>query len=261
MALRNEGLEEEILSNRAFTKCNFPKDWISDQKKKLSQPPMDKKGSGAHLTIKGDFESILKTNSYFQLLEDRQSERVYTDQSLSQQQLAFMLWSAQGVKYTRNEYASMRPVPSGGARHPFELYFTVQENGVEGLEPGIYHYLPFENVGSKDVAIEYLGPLENYEEQVKGMLVGQKWAAKAPVTLFLSCVAYRAEWRYSILAHRVLLIDLGHVGQNIMLSASAMGLGSCCIAAFDAEKCDDVLDLDGVEEYTVYAVPFGYVKE
>jgi nitroreductase len=45
-----------------------------------------------------------------------------------------------------------------------------------------------------------------------------------------------------------------------MLSAAALGLGSCCLAAFDVEKCDSVLKLDGLEEYTVYAATVGYVK-
>jgi len=92
------------------------------------------------------------------------------------------------------------------------------------------------------------------------MLAFQKWATSAPVVVYLTCVAYRAEWRYSIMAHRVVLIDLGHVGQNLMLSASAMGLGSCCIAAYDQTLCDQALGIDGYEEYTVYACTIGKTK-
>jgi SagB-type dehydrogenase family enzyme len=257
----NKGFEKEIAFNRGFTKCSFPKDWESDQKKGLVQPPMDKKAKGELIKLEADFDNLLTIENYRDLLDTRKSERIYDeDKALTQRQLAFMLWSAQGVKYTRGEYASMRPVPSGGARHPFELYFTVRDNGVEGLKEGIYHYLPFENVGTKDVAIELISPITNYGETVSTMLSDQKWTAKAPVTFFISCIAYRAEWRYSILAHRVLLIDLGHVGQNIMLSAAALGLGSCCLAAIDVTQCDSVLKLDGIEEYTVYAVTSGYVK-
>ena len=106
----------------------------------------------------------------------------------------------------------------------------------------------------------YLGPIEEYQNTISEAVRGQKWAADAQVVLFLSCVAYRAEWRYSVLAHRVLLIDLGHVGQNIMLSATALGLGSCCIAAFNPQKSDVLLGLDGEEEYTVYIVPVGIVN-
>jgi nitroreductase len=57
-----------------------------------------------------------------------------------------------------------------------------------------------------------------------------------------------------------MLIDIGHVGQNAMLSASALGLGSCCLAAFDSAKCDQALEVDGTDEYTVYVVTVGQVK-
>jgi SagB-type dehydrogenase family enzyme len=222
---------------------------------------MDKKASGEIIKLEGGFDNLLTIENYRNLLDVRKSERLYDEnKTLTQPQLAFMLWSAQGVKYTRNEYASMRPVPSGGARHPFELYFTVRSGGVEGLEEGVYHYLPFENVGTKDVAIEFIAPITHYEETVNAMLSDQKWTTKAPVTFFVSCIAYRAEWRYSTLSHRIFLIDLGHIGQNIMLSAAALGLGSCCLAAIDVTQCDSVLKLDGSEEYTVYAATIGYVK-
>jgi SagB-type dehydrogenase family enzyme len=258
---RNKGFEKQIIFNRGFTKCTFPKDWESDQKKGLAQPPMDKKVNGDIIKLEGGFDNLLSIENYRDLLDARKSERLYDEnKALTQRQLAFMLWSVQGVKYTRGEYASMRPVPSGGARHPFELYFTVRSGGVEGLKEGVYHYLPFENVGTKDVAIEFISPIAHYGETVSNMLSEQKWTAMAPVTFFISCIAYRAEWRYSVLAHRVLLIDLGHVGQNIMLSAAALGLGSCCLAAIDVTQCDSVLQLDGSEEYTVYAATIGHVK-
>ena len=198
--------------------------------------------------------------AYTDLLDLRRSERVFADTPLSQAQLAFLLWSAQGIQDFRGagNHASLRPVPSGGARHPFELYITVRN--VEGLTPGLYHYLPLLHVGEKRVAVEFLGPMEDYEQRVTRMLVGQKWGALGPAVLFFTCVPYRAEWRYVQAAHRVMLIDLGHSGQNVMLSATALGLGSCCIAAFDTDLCDEALGVDGRDEYTVYAIPVGVVK-
>ena len=74
-------------------------------------------------------------------------------------------------------------------------------------------------------------------------------------------VAYRAEWRYGIYAHRVALIDAGHLGQNLYLAASGIGLGCCGIAAFDHEICCRMLQVDGEEEYPVYTMPVGTVSE
>jgi SagB-type dehydrogenase family enzyme len=174
--------------------------------------------------------------------------------------LAFLLWSSQGIQEIRGRnYATFRPVASGGARHAFETYFIARN--VEGLKPGIYRYLPLEHVGEKRASVEFINKPEDIEHSISDMLVGQRFAAEAGVVIFMSCVVYRAEWRYSHMAHRVALMDSGHVGQNWMLSASAMGLGSCCFAAFDQKICDETLGLDGFEEFMVYACSVGRIRK
>jgi len=259
---RNEGVWEDIRHNRDFMKCpDFTKFMpTTDQAKELPQPPLHPKAKGEAILISADFESAVTTDSYTALLDIRRSLRTYDkDEPMTKDQLAFLLWSTQGIQSVRGGgYASLRPVPSGGARHPFETYFFARN--VEGLSPGIYRYLPDEHVGEKKVAVEFITSLSDHEEQVNNMLAEQKWAIHASVVLFFTCVAYRAEWRYTTMAHRVVLIDLGHVGQNVMLSAEAMGLGSCCLAAYDQALCDKALGVDGYEEYTVYACTVGKAK-
>ena len=228
----------------------------SDQSKGVTPPAFGKPIVGELITLPS-FEGIT-TKSYAELLDTRRSVRSYTNKPMTQAELAFMLWSVNGIQRIRNDVATFRPVPSGGARHPFETYITVQN--VEGLTPGLYHYLPTENIGEKTVTIERLGDIPNYEQTITDMVVGQAWAAKAPVVLFYTCIPYKAEWRYHELAHRVVLIDLGHVGQNAMLSAEALGLGSCCMAAYDQKVCDEVIGIDGLEEYTVYGIAMGTPK-
>jgi len=99
------------------------------------------------------------------------------------------------------------------------------------------------------------------EEKIGASLSGQDWAAKANVVFYWSMVAYRAEWRYSIYTHRVALIDAGHIGQNLYIAATGLGLGTCGIAAFSHERCCELFELDGEEEYMVYTAPVGTVKE
>lgn len=256
-------MKEEIKNNRTFMHCPSFADSMfeSDQKNGVTPPAFDS-------TITGDFIELsafemtyenITLPSYIDLLDERRSRRVYSDEAITQEQLAFMLWSAGGIQRLSGP-STLRPVASGGARHPFDYYFAV--TNVEGLEPGFYHYVPTKNIGEKKVTIERLGPLfDDYENNMNDLVVGQKWVTNAPVVLFVSCVPYRAEWRYSDASHRVMLIDLGHIGQNLMLSATAMGLGSCCIAAYDQKKCDDTFSFNGVDEYTVYVLPFGNLKE
>ena len=258
---RNEGMWETIEANRDFMKCPdfFKLRATSDQEKKMPQPPLGHPTVGTAIELKSDFAGVLVNSNYMDLLDIRRSERNYDkDVPMTQSQLAFMLWSTQGVQDIKGDgYATLRPVPSGGARHPFEAYIVVQN--VEDLSPGIYRYLPLEHIGEKRVSIEFVKDFSDHEERMTAMVASQRWASHAPVVLIYTNVAYRAEWRYTIMSHRVVLIDAGHVGQNLMLSAAAMGLGSCNMAAFDQKLCDEALGVDGYEEYTVYVNPVGKV--
>ena len=248
-----------IEKNRKFMQCPSFKEGMaeSDQSKGVKAPPIGKEITG-EVTVLADFGGGICEDSYTKLLDIRRSVRKYADAPMSQSQLAFMLWSVQGIQDYRGDVATLRPVPSGGARHPFETYIAVKN--VDGLKPGLYHYLPAQDIGEKKCTVQRLGD-EIGDERITAMLAGQAWAAKAPVVLFYSCIPYKAEWRYVDMAHRVALIDLGHAGQNAMLSAAALGLGSCCIAAYDQKLCDEALGLDGLDEYTVYAISVGTPAE
>ena len=81
------------------------------------------------------------------------------------------------------------------------------------------------------------------------------------MVFYWAMTAYRAEWRYGIYAHRVALIDAGHVGQNLYLACTGLGLGTCGVAAFSHEATCRLFGLDGEEEYVVYTAPVGTVRE
>ena len=229
----------------------------SDQDLKRPQPPLVKPamaGEHAKIVLPKDFSRLSMKNQLVDLIRDRHSARVYTQESLSLEQLSFLLWATQGVKALRGTaYATLRTVPSGGARHEFETYLLISK--VDGLAAGAYHYLPMEH------ALELLHPVENMEAVISDALCGQSWAAKANVVFFWAMVAYRAEWRYGIYAHRPALIDAGHVGQNLYLGCPGLGLGTCSIAAFSHELCNQVFGLDGEEEFVVYTAPVGTIRE
>jgi len=254
--------DEIIARNRDFTKGyqdNDPymDDFESDQDLKLPQPPLTKPpmaNEDARIPLSLDFAGLELKNDLVSLIRDRHSARVYTQEGMTLGQLSFLLWATQGVKKLRGKsYATLRTVPSGGARHEFETYLLVRK--VEGLAPGAYHYLPMEH------ALEFLHPVENLEETITDTLCEQSWAAKANVVFYWSMVAYRAEWRYGIYAHRTALMDAGHVGQNLYLACTGLGLGTCAIAAFSHELCNQAFDLDGTEEYMVYTMPVGTVRD
>lgn len=255
-------IQKAILQNgRNFTKGYRDDDpyeaFESDQELKLPQPPLVKAActpKDRWISLPRDFFSLERKNDLIDLIRDRKSSRIYTREAMSQLQLSFLLWATQGVKGLRGKaYATLRTVPCGGARHEFETYLLILN--VDELENGAYHYLPMEH------ALEFLHPVEDAENAAGETLSGQIWAAKANVIFYWSMVPYRAEWRYGIYAHRIALIDIGHVGQNLYLACSGLGLGCCAIGAFSHERCCELFGLNGEEEYIVYTVPVGTIRD
>ncbi len=259
----DETVQKKIIEDgRAFMKGHreddpYEADFESDQNLKRPQPPLVKapmREESARVSLPRDFDGLELKNDLISLIRDRRSARVYTEERMTLSALSFLLWATQGVQAIRGKaYATLRTVPCGGARHEYETYLAVRK--VEGLKPGIYHYLPMEH------ALEFLHPVENLDEAVSASLCGQKWAAKANVVFYWAMAAYRAEWRYGIYAHRVALIDAGHIGQNLYLACAGLGLGCCGIAAFSHDDCNRLFELDGDEEYVVYTAPVGTVRE
>ena len=254
--------KELIEKGRAFIKgytANDPyeDDFESDQELKRPQPPLVKTAMRTEVdrvSLPKDFTNLAYRKDMMDVIRDRKSSRIYTQEEMTLEQLSFLLWATQGVKDIRGKsYATLRTVPCGGARHEFETYLMVQN--ITGLKPGKYHYLPIEH------ALEFLGEVENMDDVISESLCGQSWGAKANVVFYWTIVPYRAEWRYGIYAHRVALIDVGHVGQNLYLACTGIGVGGCAIAAFQDEVCNKVFELDGEEEFVVYTMPVGTIRE
>jgi SagB-type dehydrogenase family enzyme len=247
---------DRIKAQRQWLKSGFTDDGEdeikSDQELKLPQPPLQKPYdvNAETIALPEVTEKVLIKTNILDLLRDRKSNRSYSEESLSLEELAFLLWATQGVKEIRgNNYAALRPVPSAGARHPFETYIAV--NRVEGLEQGIYRYLPLTH------ELLYIKEDKNLQDSLSKHTLGQNFTGKSAATFVWSVIPYRGEWRYSITAHKPMLLDAGHVCQNLYLACEAIGCGTCAIAAYDQLGFDKYLELDGEEEFVVYLAPVG----
>ena len=229
-------------------------DYATDQELKKPQPPLAKAPmTDRIIDLPTDFSALGIDADFLRIINSRKSHRVYTQEPMSLLELSYLLWCTQGVKGIRGRaYATLRTVPCGGARHEFECYMALRN--VEGMDDGLYHYLPLKH------QIEFLGPAENMDGFITESLCGQSWAAKANVVFYYSCVFYRAEWRYGIWGHPVMLIDSGHITENLYLAATSIGLGGCAIASVDPPTANSAFGLDGTEETVFYAMPVGSVR-
>ena len=248
---------DHIRANREFMKSLFGSmaGGASDQSKGLPEPPLElpyPAGSELIPLPKPD-KSLLSRNDLYECLETRASRRRWSKEPLSLAEVAFLLWATQGVKEVLGDgYATMRTVPSGGARHPFETYVVASR--VEGILPGVYRYLPLSH------QLVFLFAPPDMREHVMAATFGQRFVADAAVVFMWSCLPYRGEWRYTIVAHKLMLLDAGHVCQNLYLAAETIGCGACAVGAFYDEIMNAVLGIDGVEQFVIYLAGLGKKK-
>lgn len=178
------------------------------------------------------------------MIEQRRSLRKYAMQPLTLAELSYLLWLTQGIKRVTARPATLRTVPSAGARHAFETYLLV--NRVEGLEPGLYRYIATRHAllrldAPEDVAVLFTQACHEQEHVLQ-----------SAVTFCWVAVTERMAWRYVERSMRYLHLDAGHVCQNLYLAAESIGCGVCAIAAFDDEKTNALVGADGVERFAIY---------
>lgn len=176
----------------------------------------------------------------------RRSIREYLNKPLTLDQLSLLLWSAQGITELRY---GLRAAPSAGATYPIELYVVIGEGGVEGLRKGVYRYVP------QNHSLVLHKPGDVREELAEASLK-QPWVREAPVTLVFCAVFARTTVRYGRRGFRYVFIDVGHAAQNVYLMATALGLGTVGVGAFNDEEVTAVLGLKG-EEVPTYLMPVG----
>lgn len=182
-------------------------------------------------------------------INNRKSRRSYSHQPLSMEELSFLLWATQGIKQKLDDGHALRTVPSAGCRHAFETYLCILN--VQGLDQGIYRYLPLEH----QLLFEFTEV--NLSKRMSQAVFGQSYPEVAALTFIWTTIPYRMEWRYGIAAHKVIAIDVGHVCQNLYLACEAIGAGTCAMAAYDQEVIDELLRIDGQDEFTIYLASVG----
>jgi SagB-type dehydrogenase family enzyme len=77
--------------------------------------------------------------------------------------------------------------------------------------------------------------------------------------LVISGILKRSSLKYGERAYRFMMIEAGHVGQNICLTSFALNLGCLMLGGFNDDEVDDLLGIDGVSETTLYASAIGHI--
>lgn len=223
----------------------------SDQSRGVAQPPLEAAADPSAPRIRlPDVAAVeLGAMPLKDAIARRTSVREYAAIPLSLEELSFLLWATQGIRRLIPGAATLRTVPSAGARHAFETFLLV--NRVAGVSHGIFRY---EASRHQLVTVDTSAGVAH--RAVEGCL-GQRFVAASAVTFIWAAVPYRMTWRYGERGYRYLHLDAGHVCQNLYLAAESIGCGACAIAAFDDEAMNRLIGVDGEEMFVIYVATVG----
>lgn len=242
-------MREKHIGRLFLEQTKFPHLSEPDQEKELPAPPLEQPCPSPEEIIELPEPALSAPDaSLFQAMEGRRSRRKFSPTPLSLGNLSWLLWSTAGVRDHSPVY-TLRRVPSAGARHPMDTWLAV--HNVEGLERGIYRYLALEH------KLALIRRDENINAAVTKACLNQRWMSKAALIFLWVAVPYRCEWRYSQRAWRYMLLDSGHICQNLYLACEGAGLGACAVAAYDDDQINQLLGLDGKEQFVIYVGPVG----
>jgi SagB-type dehydrogenase family enzyme len=154
-----------------------------------------------------------------QALSRRKSDRDFSDQKLSLQQLSEVLWAADGV----NRDDGKRTAPSAMGRYPVDIYVALPE--------GVYLYEPLK----RDLV-----PV--VEGDFRGTTGKQDFVAGAPLNLvFVADLAKLSGPEEQTLQWAAM--ESGHQAQNVYLYCASEGLGAVVRGSIDGEKFGKILQL------------------
>jgi len=162
----------------------------------------------------------------------RRSVRRFDEEPATLEQLSQILWAAQGVT---GEGGFKRAAPSAGAKYPMEIFVIAGQ--VEGLEPGIYWYVPSGHY------INLLTPGDHRNELCECAL-SQEWVRDAPFSLVIGGVYERTMEKYDERGVRYVHIEVGAIAENVYLQAESLGLGTTLVGAFYDESVRELLRAD-----------------
>ena len=202
-------------------------------------------GLGIHLFAGADVvdvtlprPSVKGKMSLEEALAARRSIRSFHTEALTPQQISQLLWAGQGITQARS---GKRTSPSAGALYPLELYVCTAQ--------GVDHYIPSGHTSRRVIE-------KDIRSELQAAALGQKCVGHAPAVFVITAVESRTSRKYGKRARRYVDMEVGHVGQNILLQAQSLKLGAVPVGAFDESQVAKLLSLPKGNG-PLYIIPVG----
>jgi SagB-type dehydrogenase family enzyme len=246
-----EGSFHFSTKDAAFIRENLSFDQWKAILPKTSPPKIFKTVKGAKKTLPP--VRAFPDSEFIRVLKARKTHRRFSNQEVTLEaisQLLSLVWGVTGYLYS-SLFGKLlhKTSPSGGARHPGEVY--VMALRVKGLSPGLYHYHP---------AHHYLKRISTNATRDRAWLycARQDYVRNAAALFLMTAVFRRTMWKYHLArAYRVVLLDAGHLCQTFCLVATWLGLAPFCTAALKDTLIEKDLAIDGIRESVLYVAGIG----
>lgn len=205
------------------------------------------------ISLSRNFETELP--SYEEVIRARRSVRDYTGKPVDLDTVGRLLWLGFGVKshvraYGRQGLPTFH-APTGGGLQSTRIFLIA--HNISGLKRGVYEYSPDEHA----LILQFNGEVR---WKMFELCAFQDWIAHASGIIALATDMPRVRWKYEERGYRLAHLDAGVIAQNMHLSATALGLGSCLVFGFVDEDMDRFLGLaGGSDEFSSLVMPFGHV--
>ena len=182
----------------------------------------------------------------------RASARAFTKDSISQIELSTLLFCSCGISRGNSGTDFPRPfrvAPSGGALYPLEVFVYCAR--VVGLDAGLYHFNPV------NPAFRLIDSSENFGRTLTESFIQQELAESAAVIVMMCAFFDRSTFKYGERGYRFIMLEAGHMAQNICLAATGLSLSCVPVGGFLDRKIDTLLSVDGISQSVVYTACIG----
>ncbi|MHB9029733.1 MAG: SagB/ThcOx family dehydrogenase [Candidatus Latescibacterota bacterium] len=179
-------------------------------------------------------------------LKNRRTIRTFRDAPLTLAEISQLLWAAQGITATRGT-REFRTAPSAGALYGLETYLAAAK--AEGLEPGLYRYVP----KGHELVLIRKGDLR---KDLNAATLGQASVEEGAASIIFAAVYERITQKYKERGQKFAILEAGHASQNVYLQAEALGLGTVAVGSFSEADAKKVLGLPAEHE-PLYIMPVG----
>lgn len=201
----------------------------------------------SRLQLPGEVAHRLKETDIRACFVNRRSRRNYVHGTMTKRQLAYILYHT--MRKQRDEKVYHTAIPSAGNRHPLDVELLLLR--VLDVEKGLYRYDPITHT------LVLRRRFDELESTIEKALPTQKFVKDA--ALIYAITARREKMVQYVgeeAADKLIYLEAGHLGQQIMLLSESLELGTCPVAEFDGIETDRLFSVDE-GQHAIYLFPMG----